>query len=375
MSKPSARTRRPEALAVGHRGRAPDAFWSFGVSIEGADLRQLSLFRSRFVVGDAQVLPSREQTPSNALGTIVLWRVRRGVSPDPRHLEDFRTEWISRRRAPESPKPARANGGAEPGEPTSPANRLRQQTAGRVASHPIALAFVHHATPGDDELLYDTDALLVYRDNEDLDRELETFAWRLERHWLVEWSDQRPRSTVRSSAKRNGKVETQPTREREGPFRRPPVMMVDYRGVSIIGADLPPQLQPAVAALTAFELVTADELGATFRYLQLPVPAAPELSRTLRYLEEAGFLVLAPTELAEQYRRERGGLGRRPLRVYISAAFSLARDLGTILGRRALDPVRVDQPSFDGDGRPAAAARAELTRWADMRESSDLRTV
>jgi hypothetical protein len=88
--------------------------------------------------------------------------------------------------------------------------------------------------------------------------------------------------------------------------------------------------------------------------------------------------VLAPFELAEQYRAERGGLGRRPLRVYISAPYTLARDLGTILVRPTLNGHRTERAALDSGGMPTQAAKQRLDRWAETTEElreEGLRTV
>ena len=145
-------------------------------------------------------------------------------------------------------------------------------------------------------------------------------------------------------------------------------MMLEHRGVTIIGADLLPQVRPVLAALTAFEIVTADELRASFRYLKMSTPSASELSRTLSYLEDCGFLVIAPTEIAEQYRKRSRAVGRRPLRVYLSAAYPLARDLGALFSHPALDSGGTEPGMLSHDGTPSAPAIAELSRWNEMTE-------
>ena len=334
-------------------------------------MRQLSLSWTGSEPGDALLLPSAEQTPVGALGTVVLWRVRRGLSPDPRQLKAFRNEWIRRRRKAELPGRAQIDAGpAERATSSSPSGRLTLRRGQSAASNPIVLTFVHHAIPADDDLLEDPEAAQVSQDNEDLDRELESFALRLERHWLVEWSEPQPQRKGRGKDTSDPESFSPESSDAERRYRRPPVMMLDYRGLTIIGADLLPQVRLALGALTAFELITADELRATFRHFQQPVPAPSELSRTLRYLEESGFLLPAPPEVAERYRKDRREVGRRPLRVYLSAAFSLARDRGALLGYRALDPVRTGVAALDSGGRPAEAAREELSDWSHMREVS-----
>ena len=355
-----------EALAVRSTERAPDAFWRYGVSIEGADARQLSLFRSDCDPSDSLLLPSAAETPAHALGTAVLWRVRRGASPDPRHLEDFRKSWIGRRTAPHAI--ATEASVAQHAESPTPMHRRGKPGAPAHDTRPVVLAIIHGAMPQDDQLLDGAQADRITDDNGLLDCELEPFAWRLERHWLVEWSESHPHLGGRSNAQSKDSPDTGPTHALSGRFRRPPVMMLEHRGVTIIGADLLPQVRPVLAALTAFEIVTADELRAAFGYLEMPTPAASELSRTLSYLEECGFLVVAPTEIAEQYRKRRRAIGRRPLRVYLSAPYPLARDLGALLGHRALDSGGAEPGMLGHDGTPSAPATAELSRWNEMTE-------
>lgn len=120
------------------------------------------------------------------------------------------------------------------------------------------------------------------------------FAWRLERHWLVEWLDL-PRGQ-----------------------RRPPVIFLGTGFTTVLlGCDLPARLRLAAATLVAFPLLTADEIRSTFRFLGEPAPTASDLSRVLSYFEDIGLLVSATPAAADAYWKLRN-VGRRPLRLFAS---------------------------------------------------------
>lgn len=123
-----------------------------------------------------------------------------------------------------------------------------------------------------------------------LDEEVD-FAWRLERHWLVEWSDV------------------------PGP-QRLPVIFESPATVMLLGATVPPKMLPTLAALSAFPFITADELRAAAAFLEAEPTTAAELSRVLAYLEKFGLVTAATPDDVNRYWAARGRQDRRPLRVY-----------------------------------------------------------
>jgi hypothetical protein len=168
----------------------------------------------------------------------------------------------------------------------------------------------------------------------------EDLAWRLERHWRVEWMDRHDN-------------------------RRPPVLLVARRGVYVLGSPLPPKSRPALAALGAFPLITADELRATLAFLEAAPLSAPELSRILGYCEESGILTPAPESLAAAYWNSRRRRDRRPLRLFASAAAHLTRSCG--IGEAWRSPWQLDIA-----GGPAFESRALLKKWKEG--ANDLRS-
>jgi hypothetical protein len=170
------------------------------------------------------------------------------------------------------------------------------------------------------------------------------FAWRLERHWHVEWLDL-PRGE-----------------------RRPPVVFLGSGFTTVLlGLDLPTRLTSAAAALVAFQLLTADELRAAFRFLGEPEPTAADLSRALSYFEEVGLIVSAAGPAVNQYWQTRS-VGRRPLRLFASVlsdardwrawTWSTQRDSPTALSC-GYDP----RHGLNPEGTPGATARIELEKW------------
>lgn len=211
------------------------------------------------------------------------------------------------------------------------------------------------------------------------------FAWRLERHWLVEWSDVRE-----APSSRTDRPKTRPDGTLHPPgfhedrhaidiaravaestcneLPRPPVALILAEGAILIGADLPPRLRPALGALVSFAMVSADELRAAFTIAEEPVPSASDLSRTLSYLESSGFLSPLSQEDTEAYREARA-LGRRPLKVYSSPAFFINRRARALVESREAVPATSegDRPFLYSDGVPTDAARLLLTAWLNQR--------
>jgi hypothetical protein len=175
------------------------------------------------------------------------------------------------------------------------------------------------------------------------------FAWRLERHWLVEWSDV-PRP------------------------QRLPVIFESPAAVMVLGATIPPKMLPTLAALSAFPFITADELRAAAAFLDAEPTTAAELSRVLAYLEKFGLVTAATPGDIKRYWAARGRQDRRPLRVY-------ANVLAPLVVSKRDESVTADwsSPYLLESGRlPRAEAAYLLESWRDTRrafKARGLRTV
>ena len=126
--------------------------------------------------------------------------------------------------------------------------------------------------------------------------EEDDLAWRLERHWMVEWDDLKP---SRNAAAGSPSVDTaaEPRGGRSRPVRavRPAMLLsASDGGMVILGTELPPRLRPALLALPLFPIITSAELEAVFAALDSPIPNKSELSRTLSQLAAHGLLIEIP---------------------------------------------------------------------------------
>lgn len=335
---------------------------------------------------------------------LLVWRVYEGLAAfDPAYLQEFRAEWRRRRLRHEPPNSEaqqppssdsndqvvvphddlaedRGSGDGPMDDiagrhvelhPQSDQSRAEEALATSAtaalrlppwSADPVCLGIACIARADDEE---EGDAT---PDGSEPTR-LEDFAWRLERHWIVEWSDfsdfwsgiddQSAESIARTAIKR--------ARDR---IPRPPVALLHEFGAILVGADLPERLRPALGAILAFHAVTADELRVAFNYIGLPVPSASELSRTLGYLESAGFIFIADEEKATRYRQLRA-LGRRPLRLYMSTAWELNRLApDAAAGRKVPSSDWLDTSShqvLSADGVPTDASLEILRQWSEMR--------
>lgn len=164
-------------------------------------------------------------------------------------------------------------------------------------------------------------------------------AWRLERHWIVEWS---------------ANVDQPP----------PPVLFVGSRGVFALATALPPRSRPALAALGAFPVVTADEVRAAATFVGGSPLTPADCSRILTYFEETHLLAAASPGVTAAYWQARGGKGRRPSRVFQCGSAAMAYD-DVLPG---LEPSTTTETApalwqLDATGTPTGAALLLLRAW------------
>jgi hypothetical protein len=341
----------------------PPQYQTHFASLQARFTRQRSVSGEMTLAGRDGGVAGHTQSRVPSLGSLTIWRFSPELSAlDPAYLQAFREKWYSRRLPTMAQQETTADQTtAGDGVVATVSSTQRSSADTPWATPPICLAIAYCGeSPWEGSQEKDDEGIPLELPDES---PLAHFAWKLERHWLVEWSeDDSPFTNAYSGESGGGE------RARHA-LPRPPVALIHSMGVSVLGAALPPRMRPVLGALVTFLLITADELRAAFHLAGEPVPSAPELSRALSYLESSGFLTVASAEDTERYRAERKSLGRRPLRVYTSAAhcFNALADRATLNtnGRRPRLETASDWGSakLDADGKPSLHARLLFTHW------------